>query len=139
MLRPAQTLSISIAKPASLVYEFVADPQRLPLWAAGLGDRPTRLADGAWRVETNAGPMRVVFAQRNSFGVVDHLVVPLSGEGPSVDVPLRVVPNGTGSEVLLTLFQQAGMADEQFAADTELVRADLARLKRAVEQLVPTE
>jgi hypothetical protein len=137
MLRPAQTLSISIAMPAAVVYAFVADPLRLPLWATGLGGSPTPLPDGAWRVETSAGPMRVSFVPPNPFGVVDHQVMPLAGEATAVDVPLRVVPNGAGSEVELTLFQQPGMSDEQYAADAVLVRADLERLKRVLEQGAP--
>ena len=127
-------LSVSIAVPAAAVYAFVADPLRLPLWASGLGDRPTPLPDGAWRLDTAAGPMRVVFAPKNSFGVVDHVVTPLEGGGPAVDVPLRVVPNGAGSEVQLTLFRQPEMSDEQFAADARTIRADLERLKRVLQQ-----
>jgi len=132
-LRPARTLSVSIAAPAADVYAFVADPRRLPEWATGLGTTPTPLPDGGWRVETPAGPMRVVFAPANEFGVVDHVVTPLTGEGPAVDVPLRVVPNGAGSEVMLTVFQQPGMSDAQYAADTALVQADLERLKNTME------
>jgi hypothetical protein len=77
--------------------------------------------------------MRVTFAPPNDFGVVDHVVTPLTGGDPAVDVPLRVVPNGPGSEVLLTLFQQPGMSEAQYAADAALVQADLARLKQALE------
>ncbi len=77
--------------------------------------------------------MRVVFAPSNDFGVVDHVVTPLTGVGAAVDVPLRVVPNATGSEVMLTVFQQPGMSDAQFATDSALVQADLVRLKQAVE------
>jgi hypothetical protein len=77
--------------------------------------------------------MRVAFAPANEFGVVDHLVTQLTGGGPAVDVPLRVVPNGTGSEVMITLFQQPGMSDAQYAADAALVQADLERLKHALE------
>jgi hypothetical protein len=132
-LRPARTLSVSIAAAAADVYTFIADPRRLPEWATGLGAEPSPLPDGAWRVETPAGPMRVVFAPPNDFGVVDHVVSPLTGGDPVADVPLRVVPNGTGSEVMLTVFQQPGMSDAQFAADTALVQADLERLKRALE------
>jgi carbon monoxide dehydrogenase subunit G len=132
-VRPTRTLSVSIAASAADVYAFIADPRRLPDWATGLGSTPTRLPDGAWRVETPAGPMRVVFAPANDFGVIDHVVTPLTGEGPAVDVPLRVVPNGTGSEVMITLFQQPGMSDAQYAADAALVQADLARLKHVME------
>ena len=75
-----------------------------------------------------------MFARINAFGIVDHVVTPLDGGAPSVDIPLRVVPNGDdGCEVMLTLFQQAGMTDEQHAADAVLVQADLLRLKRLVE------
>jgi hypothetical protein len=132
-LRSSRTLSVSIAAPAADVYAFIADPRRLPEWATGLGTTPTSLPDGAWRVETPAGPMRVVFAPENKFGVVDHVVFPLTGVDPIADVPLRVVPNGTGSEVMLTVFQQPGMSDAQYAADTALVQADLERLKNALE------
>ena len=134
MLRPSRTLSVSIAVPTAIVYAFVADPRHLPAWATGLGSDPTPLPDGAWRVETAAGPMRVVFAPPNDLGVVDHIVAPLAGDGPTVDVPLRVVPNGAGSEVLLTLFRQPGMSDTQHATDAALVEADLARIKRVLER-----
>ncbi len=78
--------------------------------------------------------MRVVFAPANDFGVVDHEISPLDGGAQSVEIPLRVVPNGDdGSEVMLTLFQQTGMTDDQYAADAVLVQADLTRLKRLLE------
>ena len=133
-LRPARTLHVSIAALPADVYAFIADPRRLPQWATGLGTTPTPLPDGTWRVETPAGPMRVAFAPPNDFGVVDHLVTPLAGGDPGVDVPLRVLPNGSGSEVLLTLFQQPTMSDAQYAADAALVQADLTRLKHALER-----
>jgi carbon monoxide dehydrogenase subunit G len=132
-LRPVRTLSVSIAAPSEDVYAFIADPRRLPEWATGLAAKPTPLPDGAWRVETPAGPMRVVFASANDFGVVDHVVYQLPGGDPVADVPLRVVPNGNGSEVMLTVFQQPGMSDAQYEADTALVQADLERLKNALE------
>jgi carbon monoxide dehydrogenase subunit G len=134
MTRPARTISISIDASPSHVYAFVSDPRNLAQWASGLGTLPTPLPDGDWRVETPAGPMRVAFAQRNNFGVVDHFVRPFDGEGPVVDVPMRVLPNADGSEVLLTLFQQPGMTDEQYTADGALVEADLARLKHVIEK-----
>ncbi|MEO7713750.1 MAG: hypothetical protein ABIV10_12615 [Gemmatimonadaceae bacterium] len=139
-LRRARTLTVSIAAPAATVYALMADPQQLPRWARGLGASPTLLASGAWRIETPGGPMRVLFAPANDFGVGDHEISPLDGGAPSVDVPLRVVPNGDdGSEVMLTLFQQVGMTDDQYAADAVLVQADLARLKRLLESGIDRE
>jgi hypothetical protein len=54
------------------------------------------------------------------------------GSGPEIYVPLRIIANGDGSEVLLTLFRQPGMSDEKFAADAEWVDRDLAALKTLV-------
>jgi polyketide cyclase/dehydrase/lipid transport protein len=132
-LRRARTICVSIDRPVSDVYAFMSDVRRWPEWAKGLGTAPSPLSDDAWRVETAAGPMRVTFAPKNEFGVVDHVVAPLTGEGAAVDVPLRVIPNGAGSEVMLTLFQQPGMSDAQFASDASLIDADLARLKSVME------
>lgn len=131
-LRPARTLTVAIEAPADAVYAYVADARHLPEWAHGLGSAPVPEGGGIWRMETPAGPVRVRFAPHNPFGVLDHVVTPVTGDW-SVDVPFRVVPNGPGCEVLLTLFQQPGMSDAQLAADEALVRADLERLKRVME------
>jgi hypothetical protein len=51
----------------------------------------------------------------------------------TVYVPLRVIENGDGAEVMLTLFRQPGMTDEKFAEDADWVRRDLERLKALAE------
>jgi hypothetical protein len=38
---------------------------------------------------------------------------------------LRVIANADGAEILLTLFRQPDMTEEQFLADIEWVRRDL--------------
>ena len=73
------------------------------------------------------GPVRIGFTERNAFGVMDHHVD--LGTGPEVYVPMRVVPNGGGAEVLVTLFRRPGMSDEAFAADAAWVLRDLLTLK----------
>lgn len=54
------------------------------------------------------------------------------GNTPAIYVPLRIIQNGDGAEVLLTLFRQAGMSDAKFAADAEWVERDLLALKALV-------
>lgn len=126
----ARTLSVSIECPPGRVYEFVSNPENLPRWAAGLG-RSVRRSDGDWIVETPDGPMRIRFAGRNELGVLDHYVTP--APGLEIPGPMRVVPNGTGSEVLFTLFQCPEMSEEKFAEDISLVERDLRTLKRLLE------
>lgn len=132
-MRRARTLRIAIAAPATGVYAYVADPRHLPEWAQGLGTAPVPEGADVWRFDTAGGPVRVQFAPANPFGIADHVVTPLA-DGVPVDVPLRIIPNGVGSEVLFTLFQQPGMSDARFAADADLVQADLARLKERCER-----
>jgi hypothetical protein len=46
---------------------------------------------------------------------------------------MRTVANGTGTEVLFTLFRVQGMSDEKFAADAQWVTRDLNALKALLE------
>jgi len=62
---------------------------------------------------------------------LDHVVTMESGV--EIPVPLRVVANGTGGAVTLTLFRTPEMNDESFEADAEMVRRDLLALKGLLE------
>ena len=78
------------------------------------------------------GKVRVKFAERNSFGVMDHDVTLESGV--SVHNVMRVIPNGEGSEFVFTLIRQPGTPDEQFAKDKATVENDLKTLKDLLER-----
>lgn len=127
----ARTISVAIERTPRDVYAFVCVAENLPLWAPGLCSGVRRDAEGIL-VDTPAGSLRFAFALPNDLGVLDHTVTLPSGE--SVHVPMRVVPNGGGSEVLFTLLRPAGASDEAFEADVALVRADLERLRVRLEQ-----
>lgn len=127
---PSRTLTISIDRRPAEVAAFIREPRNLPKWAAGLGGS-VREQGGAWFVTTLDGEVRIRFVEPNSVGVIDHWV--LVAPEVEVHVPLRVVPNASGSEVLFTLFQPATMPAEKFAADIALVESDLAALKRVLE------
>jgi hypothetical protein len=53
--------------------------------------------------------------------------------GEVIYVPMRVIADGDGSEVVLTVRRRPGMTDAEFKADGDAVAADLARLKRILE------
>jgi hypothetical protein len=129
-MRPSRTVSVSIDCPPPQVYDFVSDPENLPRWAAGLG-RSVSKVNEQWIVQTSAGPMGIRFVERNDLGVLDHRVVLESGE--EILVPMRVVANGAGSEVMVTVFRLPGMSAETFARDVALVERDLKTLKRTLE------
>jgi hypothetical protein len=127
-------VNVWIEADPEAVYEFVADPQTWPKWAAGLAEGGLRQTCDGWVADSPMGRVTVEFAPRNEFGVLDHVVRLPSGE--AVYNPLRVIPGGVGerrSEVLFTVRRRAGMTDEQFDADTAAVAADLETLRRLVE------
>lgn len=127
----AEILHVGIARDWRAVYDFAASPDNMPQWASGLSttmrkDGEDYVADGG-----PIGEIRVRFAPRNDFGVIDHTVTLESGV--TVHNALRVVPNGDGAEVMFTLLQLPGMDDQAFAGDAAHVRADLERLKTIME------
>jgi hypothetical protein len=111
---PARHISVSIARPWREVYDFASSPANFPRWADGL--------DGEAKVEVSP---------TNDFGVIDHDVV--LPDGTKVHVPLRVIANGNGAEVVFTLFQRDGMSDDEMARDAAMVSRDLAGLKALLE------
>lgn len=126
----SRTLTVSIDRPPARVQAFITDPRNLPAWAHGLG-KSVRCEAEQWFVSTTEGEVQIRFAEPNPFGVIDHWVR-ISPE-LEIHVPMRVLTNGAGSEVLLTLFQPATMSADKFAADIQLVEQDLRRLKQVLE------
>ena len=127
---PSRTIGIAIERPPGDVYEFASQPENLPKWAAGLGTSGERSGD-EWVAQTNLGTIRVRFVARNDFGVLDHIVT--LPDGQEIYNPMRVAPNGTGSELSFTLYRLPGVADAQYEADAAQVRRDLETLKRLLE------
>jgi hypothetical protein len=82
-------------------------------------------------METPQGPVKVRFVPKNDFGVLDHYVSP--APGIEVYVPMRVLSNGSGSEVIFTVFRLPDMSDEKYAEDTGLLEQDLMVLKNVLE------
>ena len=76
------------------------------------------------------GKVQIRFVEKNTFGILDHDVILASGV--KLHNPMRVVPNGRGSEVMFTLFRQPDMSDAQFAADAQWVEKDLRMLSSTV-------
>ena len=123
-------VSVHIERSAADVYAFTADLANLPRWAAGLGGAIDVEGDTAV-VRTPDGPARVTFVPRNEHGVLDHEVRTASGQ--TVQVPLRVVRDGDGAEVVLTVRPPAGATADEVERDVAAVRADLDRLRALLE------
>ena len=123
-------VSVFVGRPPADVYAFAVDPANVPRWAKGLGGSIEKVG-ADWVADSPLGKVKVRFAARNAFGVLDHDVVLESGA--TYHNPMRVVANGSGSEVVFSLFRLAGTSDGQFAADAAAVERDLHALKRLLE------
>lgn len=127
-----QHLSVTIARPPDEVYQFASDPRNLPRWAAGLARSEVRQEGEEWVADALFGTVRVRFAPKNPYGVLDHDVTLESGV--TLHNPMRVVPNGDGSEFIFTLIRQPGISDERFTEDAAAVESDLKTLKKLLER-----
>lgn len=123
------TVNITINRDPKTVYKFISNLTNLPKWAKTFcrSIKKSNNTMGECIIETPQGPVEIRIAPKNNFGIVDHYISP--AEGKEVLVPLRVVPNGSGTEVIFTVFQQPHMSDESYKKDIELVKQDLKNLK----------
>ena len=127
----SSTISISVERDPKTVYEFVSSLENLPRWAASTFPSIKEI-NGEWMIDTPQGQNKVKLAERNDFGILDHYVKLPSGV--EVYVPMRVVKNGDGSEVMLTVFQTTEMTNEVYAEDLQIVKKDLNQLKTVIEE-----
>jgi len=126
----SQHISVSVERHVNQVYEFASNPENLPKWAAGLSGSIENVKR-EWIAESPMGRVKVRFANKNTFGILDHDVTLPSGE--KVHNAMRVFPNNDGSEVIFTLYQRPGMSDQMFAEDAKAVTRDLEKLKVLLE------
>jgi hypothetical protein len=127
----SKTMNTSIKTDPITVYDFILNLENLPRWASSTFPSIKEVS-GEWVVDTPHGQNKVMLAERNNFGILDHHVRLTSGV--EVYVPMRVVKNGNGSEVMLTVFQTPEMTDEGFTKDIEKVEKDLNHLKTILEE-----
>ena len=128
-MHESRQISVSIDTNAALAYAFLSEPMNFTQWASGLG--ALHKSNGQWIAETPDGPMRLRFSENNAFGVLDHWVSPQAGA--EIYIPMRVVANGAGCELIFTLFRQPGMTQEKFEADAAWVERDLLAAKKLLE------
>lgn len=126
----SHTVSVFIAAPPEAVYAYASKPENLPRWVPSFFESVERVGD-EWVARSPLGRVRFEFVHDNDLGVLDHTVT--LPDGARLANPMRVIPNGDGSEILLTLFQREGMTDQQFQEDAELVLSDLRILKALLE------
>ena len=124
-------ISVSIERAPDDVYRFVSNIEGWSQWAAGLG-RPLRRDGDAWWFDSPMGAIRVRVAPPNALRVLDHDVTLPSGV--TVHNPMRVLPNGEGSELVFSVFRQPNTTAEAHEQDKAAVTRDLQTLQGLLER-----
>ena len=68
-------------------------------------------SDGWWHFIGPYGKSKLKFFQNKSLGILDHEYV---DEESSWNIPMRVIPNGEFSEIIITLKKPEQLSDLQF-------------------------
>lgn len=101
----SRTLSITVKKKTGDVFDAIlhVPPKMIP--DAQMND------DGWWSFTGPFGKARLKFNENKSLGVLDHQYI---DETSTWNVPMRVVPSGDSSEVVITLNKPDTLTDVQF-------------------------
>lgn len=123
-------ISVVVHRSPGEVYAFAAEPDNLARWAAGLAAGQVTREGDALLVSGPMGRVRIVFAERNAYGVLDHDVT--TPDGTTTHNPVRVLAHPEGAEVVFSV-RQLALTDDELERDADLVRADLERLRDLLE------
>ena len=124
------TISLYIDVTPDMVYSFASDPANLPAWVPSFFLSIEKV-NGRWVAQSPEGEVTFAFVDANPYHVLDHTITFASGV--EITNPMRVIPNGDGSELMFTLFQPDGMSDEEFEDDLLHVQNDLDMLRELLE------
>jgi len=87
--------------------------------------------DGSWSFSTPRGNANLTFKENRSFGILDHLYVDNEAKW---EIPMRVIPSGDESEVIVTIVKPESLTDDQFDERMAEVELLFSNLKKLIEQ-----
>lgn len=127
--------SIEIAAAPQDTFAFVADIEKLPVWAIGFAKAIEHDEDG-WLVTVASGDRVAIRTVTHAeLGVVDYVTSP----APGVDLPAhtRVVACERGALYTFVMLQAPDMPDEVFDQQIAELRRELTVLKAHLETACP--
>lgn len=86
--------------------------------------------DGWWSFSTPRGNAKLKFKENKSLGILDHMFIDKDSKW---DVPMRIVPSGDESEIIITLIKPNELTDEQFNERMVEIEQVFLNLKKIIE------
>jgi hypothetical protein len=119
---------------------FLANAENHPLWGTEFfAGEAEQIHDAAFPGEVRVtvpamgGRARMYVFSDNENGIIDLYLAP--GDAPYGDpLPVRVIPNGTGSDVLFTLARTPGQPHAAWEEGLASMRSELEKLKALMEE-----
>ena len=87
-------------------------------------------SDGWWSFTGPHGKSKLKFDENKSHGILDHQYI---DEESTWNVPMRVVPSGNFSEVIITLNKPDELSDEQFDQRVSEMGELIVHMKNIIE------
>src|ERR1700710_2238361 len=131
-MQRSDTQAISIDAPPGVVIDLVSDAAEFPRWAAGFA-RAVHLDGDDWIVDTGEGEVRLSARVSREHGTVDFL---LADALPAREIAAssRVVPNGGGSDFVLTKFFADDMGEAELADQRAVTAVELQTVRALCER-----
>nr|MBA2817743.1 hypothetical protein [Candidatus Pantoea persica] len=105
----SQIVSQTIARNWLDLYETIWKLDYFAKWALGLSSSTLEQEGSSWRARSGrCGQVR--FTPHNPFSVMDHWID--SGFGKEVYMPMRVIANEQGAEIIMVVYRQPLMSNE---------------------------
>jgi len=122
----SHTITIAVKRKTGEVFEAVLNcpPKMMP--DAKKND------EGWWSFTTERGPAKLKFNENRQLGLLDHQYV---DNDASWNVPMRVVPNGENSYVIITLFKPEHFSDQLFDERMKEMEQIMENMKQIVESV----
>ena len=87
--------------------------------------------DGSWSFSTPRGNANLKFKHNKNFGILDHMY---EDEECLWNVPMRVIPSGAESEIIVTVVKPDTLTDEQFDERMKEINELFQNLKQIIEK-----
>ncbi len=125
------TVTITIDAPPDTVSADLADPSSHLEWATEFFNGVAEdQRDGTWQMNAPrmGGPVLMRIDGDTARGIIDMYLAPV-GAPFGAPIPVRVVPNGDGSDVLFTLARFPNQSDEEWTEGIQSMNRELENLK----------
>ena len=123
---PSQTLTLTVPRNWLDLYETIWQPTCFAKWVSDLKGATLVQEGQYWRAKRGENSLKLRFTPHNPFGVMDYWTD--NGSGKERYMPMRVIANGQGAELVAVLYCQPFTSDAHFVQEVAALRADMERL-----------